>query len=383
MADLRDQQAYGDLLDLVYDAALETQLWTKVIEAVADALNGAGGALVEQNQADGSGDAIFARADPEVIDAYFSYPVERNALLHMDDPHAFMRDWRPLILTDEDWTPKEMLVRTDYYNDFLRRVDAHSVLMIRLAAQDLTMANINIGRQQGKEQFGPGDIAFVETLQPHLIRAFKLGRRLAGTQQLSQELAQILDGSPHGLILADETGRVRRLNRTAERLVASRDALSIVAGRLHGATPKVTQRLEALIAGASRREATLRFGGSLALPSPSGRPPLSATVSPVAAERLALFQAAPSVLICVTDLEAGVRLPADHLRELFGLTRAESRVALALFEGATPRRAAESLGLSFHTVRAHLTQIFQKTGVTRQSELVRLMLKSAGLQPGP
>ncbi len=371
---------FGELLDLVYDAAIETTLWTTVIERLADMMGGAGGALSQQDQRDGTGQGIFARADPEIVTSYFNYPYDQQALLRVDDPQAFMRHWRPLILTDEDCLPKPELLRSDYYHEFLRRVDAHSVLIIRLIAEGLNATNLSIGRPPGTEQFGAPEFELARKLQPHLIRAVKLSQRLEGAQRLGEELAQFLDGSPHGLFLLDSEGRVRHVNRTGESLIGRRDALWLVGGRLRAATPAVGQQLQALIAAAGSRDPDERGGGSIALPSPSGRLPLSVTVAPVGADRLALFKSGPSVIVCVTDLEAGVRLPAERLRDLFGLSRAESRVALALFEGASPREAAEQLDVSFYTVRAHIAQIFDKTGVSRQSEMVRLMLRSVGPQ---
>ena len=88
--------------------------------------------------------------------------------------------------------------------------------------------------------------------------------------------------------------------------------------------------------------------------------------------------AGPAVIVCVTDLEAGVSLPQQHLRELFGLTAAESRVAIALFEGLDPREASVHLGLGLTTVRTHLASIFGKTGATSQVELARLMMRALG-----
>lgn len=84
------------------------------------------------------------------------------------------------------------------------------------------------------------------------------------------------------------------------------------------------------------------------------------------------------MLVCVSDLEVRSRLSEQRLREIFDLSPAESRVAAALFEGATPREAAEQLGVSFYTVRGHLVRIFEKTGTGRQAELVRLLAAAAG-----
>jgi DNA-binding CsgD family transcriptional regulator len=61
------------------------------------------------------------------------------------------------------------------------------------------------------------------------------------------------------------------------------------------------------------------------------------------------------------------------MRQLFDLTPAESKVALALCQGDTPTQIAERLGVAISTVRSHLKIIFSKTGATRQADLVRLL----------
>jgi len=117
----------------------------------------------------------------------------------------------------------------------------------------------------------------------------------------------------------------------------------------------------------------------MALATPSRQAPLSVTVAPVRAERFSPVYRGHSILVCVTDLEAKVKLPEQTLRELFGLTPAEARLARAIFEGLSPGEAAASFGVSPHTVRVQLGHIFAKTGTNRQSELVRLMMRAVGV----
>ena len=63
---------------------------------------------------------------------------------------------------------------------------------------------------------------------------------------------------------------------------------------------------------------------------------------------------------------------ASRLARAFGLTPAETRVALHLIDGGDIASCAHQAGLSPGTVRSQLKSIFAKTGVKRQSELVRL-----------
>ena len=54
--------------------------------------------------------------------------------------------------------------------------------------------------------------------------------------------------------------------------------------------------------------------------------------------------------------------------------RAEFRVALLLADGRAPREIAESVGVSFETVRPQIKSVFAKANVKRQGELIRLLL---------
>jgi DNA-binding CsgD family transcriptional regulator len=65
---------------------------------------------------------------------------------------------------------------------------------------------------------------------------------------------------------------------------------------------------------------------------------------------------------------------AVRLRMEFGLTKAEARLALRLAEGASLASAAEAFNVKMTTVRSQLQQVFAKTGASRQTELVAMLL---------
>jgi len=62
----------------------------------------------------------------------------------------------------------------------------------------------------------------------------------------------------------------------------------------------------------------------------------------------------------------------------FGLTPAETRVLASLLASRTLAETAQVLGIAASTARTHLDNIFSKTGVTRQADLMRL---ATGLVP--
>lgn len=65
------------------------------------------------------------------------------------------------------------------------------------------------------------------------------------------------------------------------------------------------------------------------------------------------------------------------LRESFGLTPAETRLARKLKDGRSLKEAADELSVSVNTVRNQLRAIFDKMGLTRQSDLVRTLAELA------
>ena len=368
----------GEMLDLVYGAAFDPNQWVQVMARLADQIGGEGGAMSQLNMEDGGGAIVLSRLDQAVLPKYFDHFALRNPLSNVDDAHAYMRDWTPKIITDEDWMSKEALVRSEYYNDFLVPQDIHSTVMIRLGSEGMNISVISLTRSKRKPQFGAEDLAFARWLHPHMVRSYGLSRKFADAQRFSSDLIGALDRSDHGVFVLEADGRVRFANQVAERLVREGGPLRLAAGQLTAAQPDAARGLAALVRCATSPAAGQRRGGSMPIPSPLGARPLSLTVAPLPPERVSVFELRASAIVWVTDLEAGMTPPEQKLRALFGLTQAETRVALALFEGATPREAAAQLDVSFHTVRAQLARIFDKTGVNRQAELIRLMMRTAG-----
>jgi DNA-binding CsgD family transcriptional regulator len=65
----------------------------------------------------------------------------------------------------------------------------------------------------------------------------------------------------------------------------------------------------------------------------------------------------------------------DEIRLLFGRTPAQAGLAREILQGDGVQAAAERLGISRATARTHLLEVFQKTGTSRQAELVRVILQ--------
>jgi DNA-binding CsgD family transcriptional regulator len=84
-------------------------------------------------------------------------------------------------------------------------------------------------------------------------------------------------------------------------------------------------------------------------------------------------------LVMLLDLDAHLQPNPSMLQRMFGLTLAETRLAMLLAQGEVPMEIARSRRLSRTTVRSQLAAIFAKTQTRRQAELVSLLTRVAVL----
>jgi DNA-binding CsgD family transcriptional regulator len=98
-------------------------------------------------------------------------------------------------------------------------------------------------------------------------------------------------------------------------------------------------------------------------------------VAPVPQSHPVYSSSLPKACITVRDPLATPSRPLVTLQQLYGLTGAEIRLAEHLFAGRTPEQAAGSLSIKISTARTHIAQIYRKTDVRRQSDLISLILR--------
>jgi len=116
---------------------------------------------------------------------------------------------------------------------------------------------------------------------------------------------------------------------------------------------------------------------ALRVERPSGTGYIGLLIRPVPAARWSDGKVGPAVAVFIGQPEDRPVVSEEILRNLFAFTKAEASVASLLAEGLSVEDTARALGISIHTARSHVRALFSKTGVSRQTELVLLILRSA------
>ncbi len=224
-------------------------------------------------------------------------------------------------------------------------------------------------RPGAREPFDADDRLRLATLLPHVRQALRLAERLADHERLRGLVEEVGDRLGKGLALLDASGRVVLSNAWFDRLCDTHDGLAVNRGVLTTARPGLAA-LSQLV------EATARGGpgGALDIPRPSGLPPYTLVVTPVSRPAGPAGADEARVSVIVTDPALAHGPSEAVLQHRFGLTRAESRMVARLVDGATVVDTACELGISLNTARTHLKRAMAKAGVSRQAELVRVLL---------
>jgi DNA-binding CsgD family transcriptional regulator len=268
-------------------------------------------------------------------------------------------------------------VRTEFYNDYLRRLGMRYTFGGTIEQDASIVAYITSQRGSRTGPFGRDAAALLNTLMPHLRRGVQLHQRMA---LLEGAFTGVVEQLAVGVIFVDRTGAVLVMNRAAQRCVDQRDGL-----RLDGRHLRCEDRGQAAILRSLIHRAAMTCagnglspGGLLTVRRESGLRPFSLLVSPLRVAHPVWGAKRPAACIFVTDPDAQHEPSEAVLQRLFGLTRAEAKLAVCLFQGKALDTAAAVLSLTRETVRTYLKRIFQKTATRRQAELVALLWRTTG-----
>ena len=367
-----DEDDASALIGLIYEAALDERLWVAVMVRLAVLVGGTAIAFIRKDLATGQGRGVFGSLGEGAFAEYFGHFARRNPLAAAigDMPAgSFLIDWQVM--------PKTALMRSEYYNDFLLKRDIHAVLGLMVWRDGKEVAIMNLARSPRDGDYQVEHAERLRPFMPHIRRAIALSRRLPARLPGVPDLDERIETWRDALILLDEAGMVHYVNREAERILARRDGLALVNGRLGAADPAGTRRLQAAIRAASLPGRAAR-GDGFALRRATGRSGYAVLVMPSHREDLFLIPRPVRVILAVSDLDAPRAPESALLREIFGLSRAQAGVAALLAAGREVKEIAATLGISLYTVRRHVADIMNKTETNRQAELVGLLNRLPG-----
>jgi DNA-binding CsgD family transcriptional regulator len=193
----------------------------------------------------------------------------------------------------------------------------------------------------------------------------------------SEALQATLNALTSAIYLTDPHGRIVYMNRAAERQAAGGNAIRVNNSHLvhidHTAQLALARAIDEVIGG----DVDLPINGRTIALLGGDNAGLIATIFPLGrGESQGSCGASRMAAIFVQEPMAMPFSGGEAFAELYGLTRSELRVLLAMAPGLSVREAADTLGISEATAKTHLQHIYSKTNTSKRAELMQLFMSS-------
>ncbi|MFT3817116.1 MAG: hypothetical protein QM750_05730 [Rubrivivax sp.] len=272
-----------------------------------------------------------------------------------------------------------------FYQEFLIPSGGRYVSGVKVYQDHEIIVILGIHRGMGMQPLNDAELALARRLGVHVACALGIWRRQRRKLRETLLGTAVLQRLTQPLLLLDEQLQLHFCSDAAKTALAGDPRLRVAGDGLHFGSrhdrAQLVLALRELSLGAEAdfgRAAAGQDRKLVRLTPRAGEPPLLlVAVALRPQETMGAFGPVPLALVLVHDLARRAVPDPLLVAAAFGLTPAESRVAVHLAAGASVAETAAAFSVARTTVRTQLLQIFQKVGVNKQQDLA---LALAGLE---
>lgn len=375
-----DFEVTDQLLTLIYKGPLEPVPWRSFLAALITHLDCDNAAITLQLSRKGLAPMIVWGRPP---------PVTGEVARHIDNLHAALGDRDPMrnalkhsgdIVLLEEVTSPELLHENEFFRAVMKPYGIEQALGMYVTEPGGLECNLGLVDRAEGERLGAQHKRFMSAIKSHFQQSLTVFSRIYRDESELEVLTETLDRLTIATLMIDGRGRLIRANGAAEQLIERGDSFRVVDGALTLSGRVDSKRLRDTIDQAIASRLAGGDGGFVrAFRCEDGaHEGLGILVRAIRRDRTAPADLGPAVVVYATD--AGRMGSFERLvAALFDLSPSEARLAALLTQGMTLAEAAQETGLTESTVRSYSKRIFSKVGVSRQADLVRLILRSVAM----
>ena len=349
-----------ELIDRIYECAVVPELWPDVLDGLAELTDFRGGLLfsardrvLKWTASDNLNDIFRSYVD----DGWFTKCPRRVCLFGRTLPGFFV---------EQDFWTSDQLESTPIYRDFFRPRGLGWSAGTGLQMPTGDHVVFSIEREHSRGPIEKERVEALNELRSHLARSAFVSARLGLQRAKGAKDALTSLGLP--ALLLGQDGTAIEANSLIENLAdyvqwRAQSRIALTDGR---ANELLSSALAALDTNSefAVRSFPLRDGDDKAA--------MVVHLIPIRRSAHDIFAGCYALLV-LTPVAAPPAPPIELMRSLFDLTLSEARVARGLAAGETLEEIATNGGVAITTVRSQLRQVLEKTGCTRQAEVVSLL----------
>ena len=358
----------------LHEAMLDDSLWIRSSALIDRALGSKGNHLVFSLPSEDEVAFLFIRfcyrgehrTDRE--DEYFRvyYPVDEHLPRLRQLPDG-------KIAHVIDTFSEEGLEKSPTYNEMMPRFEFQNGLNVRLDGPSGTRIIWGAADPVGSNAWSSDRIDLVARLLPHIRQFVRVRYALAEAEALTTTVGALLENSRIGVFQVDRQRRVVAANDQAQAMLRFGDELRDPDGELRAVSPEHDRELQRLLARALPPYRAQGESGTMVVRAPHAPPKMVLHIVPLSRQENDFRTMRAAALVLAVEPRRSAIIDRLVLQATLGLTPAESEVAARLAEGRSVSGIAAALRRGEHTVRWHVKQSHRKIGVSRQSDLIRVV----------
>jgi DNA-binding CsgD family transcriptional regulator len=372
---MTEAQRVSALIGDIYDAALDPDLWPRVLKKGCEFVGGVASNLYAEDSATRTGNILHTwGVDRHYGRLYYQRYIKYNpfttAQLFFDVEE---------VISIGDIVPHEEFRQSLFYKEWAQPqgwIDAASAVLEKSATGYAAISVIRHERDGLVDDEARGRMSL---MVPHVRRSVLIGKAIDLHKAEASTLADALDGLTAGMFLVDATARIVHANASGHVMIGEARFVRAAGGRLIACDPAANQALLDIFASAQCGDEAVGVKGiCVPLPARDGQDHV-AHVLPLTAgmRRKAGISYAAVAAVFVRKPALDAPSPVETIAKRHQLTPSELRVLLAIVEIGGVPEVAKALGISDTTVKTHLRHVFEKTSTTRQADLVKLVARFA------
>jgi len=366
-----DVEQFSDLVSTIYDCAIDPHLWPTAIEQIGRMMDGVNGVIMML-------DTLERRArfyvdwnvDPEDRRTYSQHyhadnPLEAAfARFDVDEPYNIS-----LVMEPSRW------LETRVYREFGRPRGMLDSIGVTLLKTPSRFASLSIAREHDAGFAGPRELDIMRLIAPHVRRAVSIADLIEMRELTIKTFETSFESLRVPVIFVDGGCRIINANGAARELLAAGGPVRSDRNVLKAQTPDATQQLQRIVVEAGKDGGADAEGGVVFIPYSDGRVAFAHVLSTRLGTVRGRIEPSAVAAVFITPGADPVSLPLHAWGSVFGVTAAELRVLDLVVAGLSITQAANRLKIRVTTARTHLARTMQKTGTTRQADLIRLAMQ--------
>lgn len=364
-----ETELISSLIAALYEAASAPESWKVFLELLRSSAGGNYASLIVRDPHGDNVGWVISAAGGRV-----------DVISH--DPYAhwspFLGASKDKVLTLQDVMSESEWKACRYYTDWCKDIDIEHILAVDVETDNGCAYGLRITRSKKAGAFEARELDLVRMLVPHLKRVLNMQLNLHRDRQVISLYGRATAQLMMGVVILDQTGRMIEANPAATSILNVGDGIRVNSSTLEAVYANDNRKLQRLIRDAllSPKLSKVSMTEGMSITRQSGQLNWGVVVQSISPDEWTEGKQRPSVAVFLRDTTGKAEPPVKLTQQLFHLTPAETAVATHLSNGMSLEEAAQALGIKPNTARAHLRSIFSKTGVRRQTELVRLFLNS-------